>query len=241
MSVRGAPDASGLRRELLTLAQELGVDIAIQIDDLFRRNRRLVAFDMDSTLIQTEVIDELARKAGVGEAVSAITEAAMRGELDFQESLRRRLAQLEGLSASVLQEVAEQLPLTDGAEVLISTLELLAAVIPTTSFKVDRMAAACGDPGLLAADWAEELVLAGVPFRDAYGVIGRLMKRASDSGVDPRSMPEEELAALHDALPAAIAAVPDAAAAVDRKRTSGSPGKVALAEQIAAAERLPAG
>jgi phosphoserine phosphatase len=126
LDVRGQPlDPSQLRAELLELAQTLSVDIAIQDDSIFRRNRRLVACDMDSTLIQCEVIDELAREAGAGEAVSKITEAAMRGELDFKESLRRRLAHLAGLPESVLSKVAERLPLTDGAERLIQTLRSL--------------------------------------------------------------------------------------------------------------------
>ena len=127
-------------------------------------------------------------------------------------------------------------PLLNGANVLISTLELLAAVVSTAEFKAESMAAAGADPGLLAADWAEELVGAGVPFRDAYGVIGRLMREASEAGVDPREMQEAALVEMHPALPAALAAVPDAAAAVARKATSGSPGTQALAEQIAAAE-----
>jgi len=126
-------------------------------------------------------------------------------------------------------------PLLNGTEVLISTLNLMARVIATTQFNVDSMAAASSDPGLLAADWAEELVQAGVPFRDAYGVIGQLMREAAEAGVDPRSLPEPDLAALHPSLPAAIAAVPDADAAIDRKATSGSPGRAALAEQVAAA------
>jgi len=122
-SVRGSPeDASQLRADLLDLANRLDVDVAFQVDDIFRRNRRMVAFDMDSTLIQTEVIDELAAVAGVGAEVAAITERAMNGELDFEQSLRARLALLEGLSVDVLEEVAERLPLTDGAERLIGTL-----------------------------------------------------------------------------------------------------------------------
>ncbi|MBJ22988.1 MAG: phosphoserine phosphatase SerB [Deltaproteobacteria bacterium] len=126
LSLRGTPDdASALRGDLLALAQELEVDIAFQVDDVYRRNRRLVAFDMDSTLIQTEVIDELAAEAGVGEEVTAITEAAMNGELDFKESLERRVALLEGLDASVLDEIAERLPITPGAERLIQTLRSL--------------------------------------------------------------------------------------------------------------------
>ncbi len=126
LSLRGTPDdASALRGDLLALAQELEVDIAFQVDDVYRRNRRLVAFDMDSTLIQTEVIDELAAEAGVGAEVAAITEAAMNGELDFRESLERRVALLEGLDAGVLESVAERLPITPGAERLIRTLRSL--------------------------------------------------------------------------------------------------------------------
>ncbi len=129
-------------------------------------------------------------------------------------------------------------PLINGAEVLITTLELIADVVTTTTFKVENMAAASEDPGLLAADWAEELVAAGVPFRDAYGVIGTLMKQASESGIDPRELPEADLAATHAALPAALRAVPDAAAAIDRKATIGSPERSALDQQIAAAAAL---
>jgi phosphoserine phosphatase len=125
-SLRGTPaDVSALRRQLLDLAQDLDVDIAFQVDDIYRRNRRLIAFDMDSTLIQTEVIDELAEAAGVGAEVAAITEAAMNGELDFCESLRRRVALLEGLSEETLYEMADRLPLTPGAERLVQTLRSL--------------------------------------------------------------------------------------------------------------------
>jgi phosphoserine phosphatase len=126
LSLRGTPDdASALRGELLGLAQDLSVDIAFQVDDVYRRNRRLVAFDMDSTLIQTEVIDELAKIAGVGEEVSAITEAAMNGKLDFKQSLTRRVALLEGLDEGVLAEIAGRLPLMHGAERLVRTLRSL--------------------------------------------------------------------------------------------------------------------
>ena len=126
LSLRGTPDdSSALRGDLLALAQELDVDIAFQVDDVYRRNRRLVAFDMDSTLIQAEVIDELAEAAGVGERVSAITEAAMNGELDFEQSLVQRVALLEGLDEGVLSQIAEQLPIMPGAERLIRTLRSL--------------------------------------------------------------------------------------------------------------------
>lgn len=123
-SVRGTVD-SNIRDKFLRLAQALEVDIAVQRDDAFRRTRRLVAFDMDSTLIQTEVIDELAKVAGAGEQVATITEAAMRGELDFQESLRQRVSVLKGLPESLLAEVAECLPLTEGVEDLMRFLKLL--------------------------------------------------------------------------------------------------------------------
>ncbi|WP_320171659.1 phosphoserine phosphatase SerB [Maridesulfovibrio sp.] len=123
-SVRGVPENLDLMRaSFLSMATEEQVDIALQEDNAFRRNRRLVAFDMDSTLIQTEVIDELARAAGSGELVSSITESAMRGEIDFQESLRRRLATLKGLDESVMEDIARRLPITEGAERLIANLK----------------------------------------------------------------------------------------------------------------------
>ena len=125
-SVRGTPlDITGMRARFLDLARERGVDIGFQEDNAFRRNRRLVAFDMDSTLIQAEGIDELAKAAGAGEKVSRITESAMRGEIDFKESLRQRVATLKGLDESILEEIAHTLPLTEGAERLISTLKSL--------------------------------------------------------------------------------------------------------------------
>jgi phosphoserine phosphatase len=125
-SVRGElTDPQQFRRDLLELASSMDVDIAFQEDNMFRRNRRLVAFDMDSTLIEAEVIDELAKEAGVGAEVAAITEQAMRGEIDFSESFRRRVALLAGLDESVLAAVAERLPITEGAEQLLGTLKSL--------------------------------------------------------------------------------------------------------------------
>ena len=125
-SVRGNPaDLTELRKTLLELSAELDVDVAFQEDDIYRRNRRLVVFDMDSTLIEAEVIDELAKCAGVGEQVSAITESAMRGELDFKQSFARRVALLEGLDEAVLSRVAQSLKVTEGAERLISSLRHL--------------------------------------------------------------------------------------------------------------------
>jgi len=125
-SARGSlQDSAAFRRELLEVAGALEVDLAFQQDNMYRRNRRLVAFDMDSTLVEAEVIDELAKLAGVGEQVSAITERAMRGEIDFSESFRTRVALLEGLQESALEQVAGQLKITEGAEHLISTLRTL--------------------------------------------------------------------------------------------------------------------
>jgi len=125
-SLRGEPDDLGaLRASLLELSTELDIDIAYQEDNIYRRNRRLVVFDMDSTLIEAEVIDELAREAGVGDEVAAITEAAMRGELDFNASFSKRLGLLQGLDASVLDAISARLKLTEGAELLISNLRRL--------------------------------------------------------------------------------------------------------------------
>ncbi len=114
-----------MRASLMALTHRFDIDVAFQHDTVFRRNRRLVAFDMDSTLIRIEVIDELARLAGVGEQVAAITEAAMRGELDFQASFRKRVSLLKGLPASALQQVIDTLPLMHGAERLTTTLRKL--------------------------------------------------------------------------------------------------------------------
>ena len=125
-SVRGnVADAEALRADFLRIASELNVDIAFQEDTIYRRNRRLVVFDMDSTLIEAEVIDELAKEAGVGDQVSEITEQAMRGEIDFTESFARRVGLLEGLSEEVLSKVAARLKMTEGAERLIATLKSL--------------------------------------------------------------------------------------------------------------------
>ena len=118
-------DAQAMRAACLSLSGELNIDVAVQEDKAYRRKRRLVCFDMDSTLIEQEVIDELALEAGVGEQVAEITERAMQGELDFQQSFRARVALLKGLDASVLPKIAERLTVTEGAERLISTLKAL--------------------------------------------------------------------------------------------------------------------
>ncbi|MBV8114517.1 MAG: phosphoserine phosphatase SerB [Silvibacterium sp.] len=115
----------GMRADFLAVAQELGIDIAFQRESIFRRNRRLFAFDMDSTLIQGEVIDELAAMAGAGDRVAAITESAMRGEIEFRESFRRRVALLKGLPEERVFELIGRIPLAEGAEQLIRTLKML--------------------------------------------------------------------------------------------------------------------
>ncbi|WP_323133330.1 phosphoserine phosphatase SerB [Marinobacter sp. F3R08] len=125
-SVRGTPsDLEQLRADFLHIAGEMNVDIAFQEDSIFRRNRRLVVFDMDSTLIEAEVIDELAAEAGVGEQVAEITERAMQGELDFSQSFAERLSLLKGLDETVLEGIASRLKMTEGAEHLIRSLQSL--------------------------------------------------------------------------------------------------------------------
>ena len=124
LSIRGEiKDKAWVTEKFMQISQELNVDIAFQEDNIYRRNRRLVCFDMDSTLIQTEVIDELAELAGVGTQVKAITESAMNGEIDFNESFKRRMGLLKGLSEEVLQDVAKRLPITKGAHRLMKTLK----------------------------------------------------------------------------------------------------------------------
>lgn len=124
ISARGrVNDMAAMHGTFLGISRELSLDVAIQEDNAWRRNRRLVCFDMDSTLIQTELIDELATVAGVGDQVARITEAAMRGELDFAQSFRRRIGLLKGLDARVLEQVARRLPITEGAERLIRNLK----------------------------------------------------------------------------------------------------------------------
>ena len=124
LSVRGTLlDKKLLSAQFMQYTSELGIDISFQKDDMFRRSRRLICFDMDSTLIKTEVIDELADRAGVGEQVRAITESAMRGEIDFSESFKQRVSLLKGLDESVLKDIAHHLPIMEGAERLISILK----------------------------------------------------------------------------------------------------------------------
>jgi len=126
LTVSGEPgDEAAMRAAFMQITHEHEIDIAFQRDDLYRRNRRLVVFDMDSTLIPVEVIDELAKEAGVGERVATITAAAMRGELDFPSAFRERVRLLKGLPVEALDRVSARIPLMDGAERLISTLRSL--------------------------------------------------------------------------------------------------------------------
>ena len=125
LNVPNNTDLKGMTRQLLAEGAGLGIDIAVQKENLYRRAKRLVVLDMDSTLIQIEVIDELARIAGVGEQVAAITERAMNGELDFQQALRERVSLLQGLPAEALEQVYRELPFTPGAKNLIRILRQL--------------------------------------------------------------------------------------------------------------------
>ena len=122
-SLRGAPNRREMQAQLMKLSTEMGFDFSLQLDDMFRRMRRLICFDMDSTLIQTECIDELAMRAGVGDKVKAITERAMRGEIDFKESFTERVALLKGLDVSVMRDIAENLPITEGVDRLMAVLK----------------------------------------------------------------------------------------------------------------------
>ena len=123
-SLRGEPrNRQEMQSKFMKLSADMEIDFSFQKDDMFRRMRRLICFDMDSTLIQTECIDELAERAGVGDQVKAITESAMRGEIDFKESFKRRVSLLKGLDVSVMQDIAEHLPITEGADRLMTILK----------------------------------------------------------------------------------------------------------------------
>lgn len=123
-SVRGTPnDREELQTNLMNLSSSLGMDFSFQQDTMYRRMRRLICFDMDSTLIKTEVIDELAERAGVGKQVKEITERAMRGEIDFRESFKERVALLKGLDESVMKDIAVNLPITEGVDRLMYVLK----------------------------------------------------------------------------------------------------------------------
>ena len=135
-------DSEPLKRALLQVATTSGFDVSLQPESLFRRSKRLIVLDMDSTLIRIEVIDELARAAGVGPEVSRITERAMAGEMDYDESLRQRVALLAGLDVKVLDQIASDLPLTEGAERMVRVLKRLGYKIAVISGGFSRAAEA---------------------------------------------------------------------------------------------------
>jgi phosphoserine phosphatase len=135
-------DSEVLKRSLLAVATSAGFDVSLQPESLYRRSKRLVVLDMDSTLIRIEVIDELARAAGVGPEVSRITERAMQGEMDYDESLRQRVALLKGLDVAVLDRIAADLPLTEGAETMVRVLKRLGYKIAVISGGFSRAAEA---------------------------------------------------------------------------------------------------
>lgn len=123
-SLRGTPkDYRQMQADLMQMSHEQGIDFSLQKDNMYRRMRRLICFDMDSTLIQTECIDELAKRAGVGEQVAAITERVMRGEIDFKKSFTERVALLKGLDADVMKDIAETMPITEGVDRLMTVLK----------------------------------------------------------------------------------------------------------------------
>jgi len=135
-------DSEVLKRTLLNVATSAGFDVSLQPESLFRRSKRLVVLDMDSTLIRIEVIDELARAAGVGPEVARITERAMQGEMDYDESLRQRVGLLAGLDVKVLDQIASDLPLTEGAETMVRVLKRLGYKIAVISGGFSRAAEA---------------------------------------------------------------------------------------------------
>lgn len=142
-----ATSEASMRAAFLATAHDLRIDIAFQRESIFRRNRRLFAFDMDSTLIQGEVIDELAKMAGVADKVVAITESAMRGEIEFQESFRRRVALLRGLPEQRVYDLLGTIPLVEGAEQLIGTLKML-------GYKTAILSVASpSSPGICSSVW----------------------------------------------------------------------------------------
>lgn len=203
-SARGEPRAEGeFRAQLMELATRFDVDIALQRDTIYRRNRRLVVFDMDSTLIDAEVIDELAIEAGVGAQVAAITERAMRGELDFNDSFRERLGLLAGLDAAVLPRVAARLQLNEGATHLLKTLRQLGYKTAIVSGGFDYFARHLQE--LLGVDYvyANQLEIEG----------GRVTGRVSGTIIDGQRKAEllRELAAREGVVLEQVIAVGDGA------------------------------
>ena len=163
-----------LRKKLVDVAHAAGVDVAVERAGLARRSKRLIVFDVDSTLVQGEVIEMLAARAGAEDEVRAVTEAAMRGELEFADALRARVATLAGLPASVLADVARELQLTPGARTTIRTLKRLGF----------RCGVVSGGFTQVIAGLAEELALDFVAANELEVVDGRLTGRVVGEIVD---------------------------------------------------------
>jgi phosphoserine phosphatase len=200
LTVSGA-GSTALRTALGTVAAQTGTDIAVEQTGLARRSKRLIVLDVDSTLVRGEVIDELAARAGRAAEVGRITAAAMNGELDFEESLRARVAVLAGLPVSVLDEVREHLVLTPGARTLIRTLQRLGfrCGIVSGGFSqiTDPLAAALG------LDFAAANTLEIVDGRLTGGLVGEVVDRAGKARALARfaaehGIPMEQTVAVGD-------------------------------------------
>ncbi len=181
LSLRGTvANERSLQKALQDVGRDLGFDFSLQVDSVYRRNRRLVAFDMDSTLIDAEVIDELAKHHGVGGEVSAITERAMAGELDFQQSFRARAALLKGLSATALEQVAKDVQLNDGADRLIASLKHFGYKTAIISGGIHKVGAALASQLGIDYVYANELEVAdGVLTGEVVGEIVDAERKAT--------------------------------------------------------------
>jgi phosphoserine phosphatase len=201
LDVSGAADPERLRRELAAEASARGVDIAVQPAGLHRRGKRLVVMDVDSTLIQGEVIELLAEHAGHADEVARVTEAAMRGELDFEASLRRRVALLAGLDAGVLEAVRADVRLTPGARTLIRTLKRLDHKVAIVSGGFTQVTdGLVADLGL---DYSAANTLEIVDGRLTGGLVGPVVDRAGKARALERfardaGVPLEQTVAIGD-------------------------------------------
>jgi phosphoserine phosphatase len=190
-----------LRARLVEVARTAGVDVAVERAGLARRSKRLIVFDVDSTLVQGEVIEMLAARAGAEAEVRAVTEAAMRGELDFTESLRRRVAALAGLPESVLAEVAAELELTPGARTTIRTLKRLGFRCGVVSGGFTRMIAGLAEQ--LGMDFCAANELEVVGGRLTGRVVGDIVDRPGKAVAlrrfaDSHGVPLEQCVAVGD-------------------------------------------
>jgi phosphoserine phosphatase len=198
--VSGA-DFDRLREELLSASQAFRLDIAVQPEGLQRRAKRLVVLDVDSTLIENEVIDLLAQEAGQVEAVAAVTQRAMQGELDFADALRLRVAALRGLDSLALERVAQQISLTPGARTFIRTLKRLGYEIALVSGGFEFFVRALGEDLDIDHTYANRLeivngVLTGKiegPIIDRAGKAALLRRVAAERGI-----PVEQTVAVGD-------------------------------------------